>query len=196
MRKAAGTEWRCGTVKGSTGSRSDTRTPMRKKRCRAYVLLSLCFFIVPALCASAGEFATYCNGRFGFCVDFPASLTAESEPDNGDGRCFHDSTGFRMTASGINNTADDTLISEMKSLARDFEKISYRDRGRDWFVLSGRKGSRILYRKTYIGPDAVNHLFMEYPAALKKKYDPIVAKISRSFRPGDLGHARQRGPLR
>ncbi len=162
---------------------------MTRKTCGALVLLPVFFLIGSAISTGAEEFARYCNGRFGFCIDYPTRLVPEPEPDNGDGKRFYDSEGFLMIASGINNANDDTLLGEMRSQARDFDKITYRAKGKDWFVLSGTKGTHILYRKAYVGPDAINHLFIEYPADLKKKYGPVVTKVSRSFQPGELGHA-------
>ena len=163
---------------------------MRRKMCEKVALLAALLVMGSVVLGRAEEFARYCNGRFGFCVEYPARLVLEPEPDNGDGRRFHDNAGFLMIASGINNATGDTLESETRSQAVDFDRITYRARGRDWFVLSGNKGSHILYRKTFIGPGAVNHLFFEYPAALNRTYNPVVTRISRSFQPGDLGSPR------
>jgi hypothetical protein len=91
-----------------------------------------------------------------------------------------------MTASGINNVLEDTLQTEMRSQSEGFDKITYRAKGENWFVLSGSKGAHILYLKTFIGTGSINHLSLEYPARLKAKYDEIVAKVARSFKPGSL----------
>jgi hypothetical protein len=47
-----------------------------------------------------------------------------------------------------------------------------------------------VYRKTFVGNGSINHLYIEYPARLKAKYDEIVAKVVRVFKPGSLevGH--------
>ncbi|HPR90415.1 MAG TPA: hypothetical protein PLD93_03160, partial [Synergistaceae bacterium] len=68
----------------------------------------------------------------------------------------------------------------------DFDTVTYRAKGKNWFVLSGYRGSDIVYLKLWVGPDAVNGLEMAYPSALKKEYDAVVTNIVRSFRPGDL----------
>jgi len=166
------------------------RIGMMRRMYGALVLLSVFSLGGCATLARADDFSRYCNGRFGFCVDYPTGLVLEPEPDNGDGRRFHDSAGFLMMASAMTNASDDTLEREMNSQAGGFDRITYQAKGKDWFVLSGSKGSHILYRKTYIGPGAVNRLYFEYPATLNKKYNPIVTKISRSFEPGDLVHGR------
>lgn len=91
-----------------------------------------------------------------------------------------------MTVSGSNNSLDDSVTSEMESQTGDFDRITYRAQKKNWFVLSGYKGSEILYRKTYVGEGSVNHLHIQYPAQKRKEYDAMVTRISSSFEPGDL----------
>jgi hypothetical protein len=146
-------------------------------------LLSLISDVVPL---SAQEVARYCNTRYGFCVSYPIHFRMEPPPANDDGRRFYDRNGFVMTASGINNALRDTLQTEMRSQSGDFDKITYRSQGENWFVLSGHKGVNILYRKTFVGNGSINHLYIEYPARLKAKYDETVAKVVRFFKPGSL----------
>lgn len=156
---------------------------------RAVTALAFLFLVMLAAAADAQQYSRYCNDRYGFCVDYPGGLEMEPPPVNGDGRGFHDQHGFSMTASGANNAFDDTVKSEMESQTRDFDKITYRARGRNWFVLSGYTGADILYRKTYVGEGASNHLYIKYPARKKNEYDGIVRRISSSFEPGDLSSA-------
>jgi hypothetical protein len=150
------------------------------------VLMSLVSLVFPA---SAEEYAKYCNGRYRFCVCHPSHFGIEPAPANDDGRRFHDDNGFAMTASGINNSLDDTLQTELESQEERFDKITYRARGDNWFVLSGLQGANILYVKTYVGKGSINHLYIEYPAHQKAQYDGIVAHISRCFKPGRLDAA-------
>ena len=91
-----------------------------------------------------------------------------------------------MTVSGINNVSADTLESEMKRQDGSLDQITYRKNGKNWFVLSGFKGEDVLYLKTFIGTDSINHLYIRYPSRDKSLYDGLVVKISHSFRPGDL----------
>jgi len=131
-------------------------------------------------------YATYCNARFGFTVRYPRSLKMGPPPENDDGREFLAKDGFSMTASGINNAADDTLASEMAEWRRDFTRVTYQATGRNWFVLSGTKAGKIIYVKAYVGKGSINHLYITYPAKLKTKYRKVVATISSSFKPGNL----------
>lgn len=139
--------------------------------------------------AEAQEYARYCNARYGFCISHLSRFAMEPSPANSDGRRFFDGKGLSMTASGINNVLDDTLQSEMNSQSEDFDKITYRAKNDNWFVLSGYKGSDILYVKTYVGKGSINHLRIAYPANRKAAYDGIVAEIARSFKPGRLNLA-------
>ena len=134
---------------------------------------------------NAQEYKRYCNNRYGFCVKYPSYFGIEPAPDNGDGRRFYDRDGFVMIAYGSMNVFNDTLQSEMRSQSQDFDKITYRFKRQNWYVLSGYKGSNILYLKTYVG-NVANYLYIEYPAHQKAKYNGIAAKISRSFKPGNL----------
>jgi len=152
----------------------------------SFVFLSLLGSAAPG---NSQGFAQYCNDRYGFCVDYPSSLTMDPPPANGDGRRFHDPNGFLLIVSGINNVLDDTVETEMKSQSKDIEKITYRSEGKNWFVLSGYKGSDVVYLKTYVGEGAVNHLYIKYPAQKKADYTETVTIISRSFKPGDLNVA-------
>jgi hypothetical protein len=129
----------------------------------------------------------YCNARFGFCISYPASLQMDRPPENDDGRRFDNGNGLVVTASGINNVSHDTLKSEMRTASDSFDRITYRAKGKNWFVLSGRKKDKIIYLKTFIGRGSVNHLDIEYPVRQKTVYRKVVGNIAGSFRPGQLG---------
>ena len=129
-------------------------------------------------------YTKYCNSRFGFCVSYPANFGMSSAPDNNDGREFYDREGFSMTASGMYNVLENSLKDEMKSQKEDFDTVTYHKVKNNWYVLSGYKNNNILYIKTYMGKETIYHLYIKYPAKLKKEYDQIVSKASRSFKPG------------
>jgi hypothetical protein len=137
----------------------------------------------------AQSYKKYCNPRFGFCVAYPVHFGLEPAPVNNDGRAFYDGQGLRMSASGSNNVMDETLESERGSQERQFDSISYRTGGTNWYVLSGYKGNEIIYLKTYVGQGSSNHLYISYPARLQAEYQDVVTRISRSFTPGRLGEA-------
>lgn len=159
---------------------------MKMTRHFFFICLFFIFFLSDLLPVSSQDYTTYCNPRYGFCVDYPTSFSMAQTPDNGDGIHLSDKKGCILTVSGINNVSADTLESEMLQQSESFAQITYRKKGTNWFVLSGFKGSDILYLKTFIGTESINHLYMRYPSSSKTVYDPIVGKISFSFRPGDI----------
>jgi hypothetical protein len=153
------------------------------------LLIALIFFASISCPALAQSYKKYCNGRFGFCVEYPEDFGMEPVPTNNDGRVFYDGEGFRMSANGIDNVMDETLKSEMLSQEQNFDTISYRTSGNNWYVLSGLKGNEIIYLKTFVGKGAINHLHISYPSRMKAEYESIVTRISRSFVPGSLDDA-------
>jgi hypothetical protein len=50
-----------------------------------------------------------------------------------------------------------------------------------WFVLSGKKNSKIFYQKTVLKEDRVVTVVIEYDGASRQKYDSIAAEIARSL---------------
>jgi hypothetical protein len=158
-----------------------------KRYQRFFSLLMALIFFASIICpALAQSYKKYCNERFGFCVEHPANFGMEPAPTNNDGRAFYDGEGFRLSVSGINNIMDETLKSEMLSQEQNFDTISYRTSGSNWYVLSGLKGKEIVYLKTFVGKGSINHLYIRYPSGMKAEYESVVTRISRSFLPGGL----------
>jgi hypothetical protein len=65
--------------------------------------------------------------------------------------------------------------------------ITYRAHGRDWFVISGTAGTDGVFYKRHLlshGGEMTEGFVMSYPLRLKQKYDPVVARMAKSFRPG------------
>lgn len=128
----------------------------------------------------------YENARFGFSFNYPSFLILAPAPASGDGIRMYDKKGFVLVASGINNESEITFQSDLDAQWESLRKITYGVRGNNWFTISGIKADKIIYIKSYVGPGAINHLYIEYPKDLKDKYDKIVESISKSFTPGDL----------
>ena len=156
----------------------------------AAMVAAVIFLAVMVGPGGAEDYQRYCNARFGFCVEYPARLTMAPPPVNDDGRVFTDGQGLRLTASGSNNVMDETLESERLSQEREFDRVSYRRDGSNWYVLSGYKGDKIIYLKTFVGRGSINHLYISYPACKKAEYEEMVTRVSRSLVPGELdeGH--------
>jgi hypothetical protein len=137
--------------------------------------------------AEQKDFDSYCNGRFGFCVDYPKHFTIGPEPVNRDGRRFFNSKGFLMVAAGANNALDYTLEQEMGFESRVFfSKIIKRKKGTNWFELWGYKDGDSVFVKTYVGQAATNQLYIKHPRHLDEEYKITIPKIIDSFKPGRL----------
>lgn len=159
---------------------------MKIMRFSFFIWLFFILFFCDVLPVNSQEYTTYCNPRYGFCVDYPTSFKMEPSPDNGDGRNLSDGKGCIMTVSGINNVTADTIESEMLQQSGSLDEITCSKKGENWFVLSGFKGADILYLKTFVGTESINHLYIRYPVRSKTACDGIVDKISQSFRSGDI----------
>lgn len=81
------------------------------------------------------------------------------------------------TARPIGNLHDHMqLLAEAGGI-----RVTYAPRRRGWFVLSGYRGNRIFYMKAIRACGRVHHVSLEYPARLKRSYDPLVTTISQSL---------------
>jgi hypothetical protein len=170
---------------------------MNKLRFTALVIFAIALFCAPALSQTTSEKTQdakywalsqkYCNARFGFCVRYPASLVMRDAPANDDGRNFDNGNGLYLTVSGINNAANDIPKTEMSSARKQFDRVTYRAVGKNWFVLSGLKNDEIIYLKTFIGSGSVNHLEIKYGVKFKTFYRTVGGNIAQSFKPGQLG---------
>ncbi len=157
----------------------------------ATVLAGVLICLAPySLFAGAEQFDTYCNARFGFCVDYPKRLMTGAGPSSGDGGNFYDAGGFSMEVAGINREPHQTVASEMKRVSKSFRKITHRGKGKDWFELSGYKDDKIVYSKVYVGKASVNRLWIEYPEEKKAQYSKTASRVSRSFKPGTINVSR------
>ncbi|WP_457796724.1 hypothetical protein [Methylocystis sp. S23] len=140
-----------------------------------------------ATAATAASWQTYRNDRFGTTADVPAGWRMGPEPGNSDGRVFASPDG----AAEIRIFGGYSVLSQDEEFGVRLrpspgETIDYRRRGRDWLVASGRKGDRIFYRKSLLscGAKVWNSVYLDYPAARRQAFDPIVAHVAASLRGG------------
>ena len=102
---------------------------------------------------------------------------------------FEASDGGKFTVSAMYNINDDTLAQVEESYLSDREageKITYRDKGSNWFVLSGTRGDTIFYERHLLSHrnELINSFDIAYPARLRSVYDPIVTRMSKSLHAG------------
>lgn len=156
-----------------------------------YFLIALAWLIaVPA--ASAAEWQTYSNARFGYRVAVPPGFRMARAPDNDDGRTFTGPNGDRILVFGTNllDTAFEGEASNRIAQAMDDGwQISYSRVEADWASYSGTNGSRILYvRGVQLCDEAAAFVMLEYRSRDLKAYDAIVKRMVASLKP--VGCAR------
>lgn len=140
-----------------------------------------------ATAAHAASWQTYANDRFGSTADIPAGWRAGEAPANDDGRVFTAPDGrASITVSGSHSVLPRTQEIGIMTAPGDGETVEYRREGRDWVVVSGYKGDRIFYRKALLSCHGAvwNTVSLDYPAAAKAAFDPIVAHVAGSLRGG------------
>lgn len=160
------------------------------------VALALLFGLAPELIGparAADTFApagngweTYVNERFGTSLVFPADVfTPDEPPENGDGRRFvaPDATLEIYAWENLDGETAATLKQRLVG-GEGYTEVTYSPSGANWLVLSGYRGDSIFYEKYFFRADAVHGFGMEFPAAEKPFYAPIIERIEDSFRAG------------
>ena len=129
----------------------------------------------------------YSNGRYGYTVDYPKSLVAKGESDNGDGQSFESrDKKFKMAVWGQYNALENSVSAECEEGIKSEQKDhpftpSYKAIKNTWYVFSGIVGSTIIYQKAILQDDIFKTLRLEYPVAQKEALDPFVKRIIASF---------------
>ncbi|WP_217570834.1 hypothetical protein [Mesorhizobium sp. GbtcB19] len=149
--------------------------------------LAAALLFLPAGMTALAKPFTYVNARFSTVCTFPDQIFTKQmpEPENGDGLEWRSIDGASVACYGSYNTLDATpesLVEEKKASPEPGEKVTYSKTGKNWAALSGTKGDNIFYERSVFGKEDVIHtVFIQYPAALKAKYDPLVGAIARSL---------------
>jgi hypothetical protein len=159
--------------------------------------LALAIFVAAAVIpgvapptAVADEWRTYRNERYGTTIDYPDIFKAGPPPANNDGLAFKSADGAAFSVFASFNALDFDLAGFKDFIVKNLEAgevITYQAQGKDWFVISGTKGADGIFYERHLlshGKELTEGFVFSYPAVLKQKYDPIVARMSKSFRSG------------
>lgn len=139
--------------------------------------------------AAASGWITYVNERFGAAADIPTTYKEGESPANGDGLTFTSPDGDATIAvwGALATVMDESFADYAKRLA-SYDKdegwdVSYSAGKDDWYAFSGSKADRIFYEKLIkaCNGDIANHVRLEYPAARKLEFDPIVKHVGKSL---------------
>lgn len=135
---------------------------------------------------------SYCNGRFGYCIEYPAGiLIPQEEAANGDGRKFTNKKGETiLTVYGkLNLDTEGEVIPLTKQYVNDLARlqktatINYKKAGADFYVISGQyKNGKIFYHKMIRKEDAFCFALLEYGKDQKEIFDQYAGVVLKTFR--------------
>jgi hypothetical protein len=158
-------------------------------RCKLTFLGIVAVISLLAPTSKADGWSTYQNDRYGTTIDYPDIFAAQPPPDANDGRAFKSADGAEFSVSALYDALDFTVAKYHDFIVKNLDPgsaVTYQARGDDWFIISGTKSDKIFYEKHLLshGAQMTEDFVITYPAALKATYDPIVARMAKSFRPG------------
>jgi hypothetical protein len=139
--------------------------------------------------ARAQAWHTYRNDRYGTTVDYPDMFEPQPPPDADDGLAFKSKDGAELDVFASYNALDFDLAGFKAFTVKNLDPgktVTYQAQGETWFVISGKGADGVFYERHMLthGGQMTEGLVISYPAALAAKYNPLVARISKSFRPG------------
>ena len=133
---------------------------------------------------------TFVGWKFGTSISYPASgFSALPEPDAHDGRTFVNPDGAQIAVFASYNVLDESIEASLASLIESerYQRVTYRARGANWFVLSGLRSiegrEQVFYEKYLFGAGGrtIHAVVVTYPTELKAIYDPLVGRIGNSL---------------
>ena len=141
------------------------------------------------------EYGKYCNGRFGYCVEYPkAVMYPQPESENGDGRVFKNKNGDEVLRvfGRIPEDVDGAPISLEQQYDLDIQggeepegsrfTLTYQKLGKDFFVLSGYSNGTVFYQKTIMKNGNFAYAILRYDEAQKEQFAAFSEKLFRSFK--------------
>ena len=154
-----------------------------------YIVLAL--FAAFPLTAAASPWSSERDHDLGFAYSYPSDLFARIEGD--EKPSFHyfasEASEAKFLVGGWNNAegqSPETFKRWVMENVGGYDELTYRPRGRSWFVLSGYRGDTIYYEKVMFscGGQLVNVFAITYPVDQRDTYDPVVERMENAFRPG------------
>ena len=98
----------------------------------------LFFIFVTIAFRQSDDYATYCNGKFGFCIKYPKSFHKNEDSPSGDG-AFISSKDKKAEIWAYGSLAIEGLdkLSQEFGFATENITVTYKAMKDDWFVFSG-----------------------------------------------------------
>ena len=157
-------------------------------------LLLIAGLLVATAASAAPDWDIYVNSRYGYSISYPVHLLKPlPESANGDGRAFAAKSGkaeFMVYAGGrvegVDGTSEDIVKSEEEKCAN--HRASYKDIKPRLAAMSCSTGNDIFYRKTLLQGGLNTTFRAAYPFQERSVWDPVVATMARSMKPGRFLH--------
>jgi len=133
---------------------------------------------------------TYCNARFGYCIEYLDALVPQEEAPNGDGTVFKNKQGEKILtvfgrpkqdANGHPISLEKQFSADISALKNASYSISYQKIDNGFYVISGFSRNKIFYRKVIAKGNALCFAVLEYPNGEKSIYDQYSEVIFRTF---------------
>ena len=136
--------------------------------------------------ATTHRWTLYLNARFGTRLLYPADLFGRGvESENGDGISLRAADGGTLAIFGQSNIDREspTQFEQRVAQAPAYRQLDYHLVRADFVILSGFRGNRLYYeRYGFDGQNgAIHTVVLEYPAARRGRYEPIIARMSASL---------------
>jgi hypothetical protein len=145
---------------------------------------------------------TYCNARFGYCVDYPSKIAIpHPESENGDGRIFTNKKGeeiLRVWGRLSVKAPGDGFYSLKEQYQNDIHDIisqkgviTYRKFNKKYFVLSGyayfetannHKVWKAFYQKTFKKHHTFCYAVLQYDTHAQRMFNTLSNKVYTTFR--------------
>ena len=157
----------------------------------AQALAKLASSCPQAAVLSAGDmkqYRTYLNVNGGFAVDIPARMFRLASADR-NGRYYRSETGkAELTVAAYTNALEQDVAKAYASALADGSIVAsptYKAKGKDFFVISGKAKGRIVYVKSLLtcNGSVWASLRVDYDEASKHDFDPVLTRMSQSFTP-------------
>ena len=161
---------------------------MASTRILPFILLAV--VMLGSASAAPQQWVPQRDPHFGFRFFYPQTMFSRLE---GERPSFHYFASADSTAKFLvggwhnrNGATPESFKSWLLANAGGYDEVTYRLRGRSWFMLSGYRGDHIYYEKVMFScaERVVNVYAISYPVAQRDLYDPVVERMEDNFRPG------------
>ncbi len=137
------------------------------------------------------QYQTYCNERYGYCVDYPDFLIPQGESDNGDGQQFI-SENDEQKLWVYRDAKMDMMTGDLLSLRQAYQddcqsklEVTKKELFDNYYFIKGKTSEKSTFSQYSI---LVNNdyftIYFEYPHRDDKLFNGIGKKVSGSFNIG------------